>query len=112
LQEINENRLNTTKPPRPTHEAPNNTGNYNYLKKNAVNRPVFAPPPPITNAANADGFNVMLHVEVGETVEHQRFGTGKVIATEGTAADRRATIFFAGVGQKNLVLKFAKLKKI
>ena len=43
-------------------------------------------------------------------VEHQRFGTGKVLLVEGNGIDRKALIFFEGVGQKQLLLKFAKLK--
>jgi DNA helicase-2/ATP-dependent DNA helicase PcrA len=43
-------------------------------------------------------------------VEHQRFGTGKVLLLEGKGSDRKATIFFQGIGQKQLLLKFAKLK--
>jgi DNA helicase II / ATP-dependent DNA helicase PcrA len=50
------------------------------------------------------------NIQVGMEVEHQRFGTGKVLLLEGNAADRKATIFFQGIGQKQLLLKFAKLK--
>ena len=50
------------------------------------------------------------NIQVGIEVEHQRFGTGKVLLLEGNGADRKATIFFQGIGQKQLLLKFAKLK--
>jgi DNA helicase-2/ATP-dependent DNA helicase PcrA len=50
------------------------------------------------------------NIQVGMEVEHQRFGTGKVLLLEGNGADRKATIFFQGIGQKQLLLKFAKLK--
>lgn len=46
----------------------------------------------------------------GMTVEHQRFGTGKVLKVEGPGSDRKATVFFQHAGQKQLLLKFAKLK--
>lgn len=46
----------------------------------------------------------------GMVVEHQKFGKGKIIQMEGTGANRKATVFFAGIGQKQLLLKFAKLK--
>jgi len=49
-------------------------------------------------------------IQVGMEVEHQRFGTGKVLLIEGVGSDRKATIFFQGIGQKQLLLKFAKLK--
>jgi DNA helicase II / ATP-dependent DNA helicase PcrA len=48
----------------------------------------------------------------GMKVEHQRFGSGKVLQVEGTAPDIKATIFFHNAGQKQLLLKFAKLKII
>jgi DNA helicase II / ATP-dependent DNA helicase PcrA len=50
------------------------------------------------------------NIQVGMEVEHARFGTGKVMLLEGNGADKKATIFFQGIGQKQLLLKFAKLK--
>ena len=47
---------------------------------------------------------------VGMEVEHERFGYGKVINMEGNKPDVKATIFFKDLGQKQLLLKFAKLK--
>jgi len=35
-------------------------------------------------------------------VEHERFGKGKVISMEGTGANTKATVFFPGVGNKQL----------
>jgi DNA helicase-2/ATP-dependent DNA helicase PcrA len=49
-------------------------------------------------------------IHAGMQVEHQRFGKGKVLSTEGIGANRKATVFFPAVGQKNLILKFARLK--
>ena len=46
----------------------------------------------------------------GMTVEHERFGKGKVLKIEGIPPDVKATIFFPTSGQKNLLLRFAKLK--
>lgn len=46
----------------------------------------------------------------GMVVEHQRFGTGKVLKVEGVPPNRKATVFFQNAGQKQLLLKFAKLK--
>lgn len=50
------------------------------------------------------------NIVVGITVEHQRFGKGKIINIEGNQSNKKATVFFPGIGQKNLLLKFAKLK--
>lgn len=46
----------------------------------------------------------------GMTVEHQKFGTGEVISMEGNFPDLKATVSFPGHGQKQLLLKYAKLK--
>jgi DNA helicase-2/ATP-dependent DNA helicase PcrA len=49
-------------------------------------------------------------LEVGSEVVHEKFGKGKVITLEGDMPDIKATIFFPSAGQKQLLLKFAKLK--
>ena len=51
-------------------------------------------------------------LQTGMAVEHARFGKGKVLNIEGTPDNKKATVFFQGVGQKQLLLKFAKLKII
>ncbi|MBC6111494.1 ATP-dependent helicase [Pedobacter fastidiosus] len=45
----------------------------------------------------------------GMEVEHEKFGFGKIISLEGTLPDVKATVFFQGLGNKQLLLKFAKL---
>jgi len=50
------------------------------------------------------------NLQVGMEVEHERFGFGKVINLEGNKPDIKATIFFKELGQKQLLLKFAKLR--
>jgi DNA helicase-2/ATP-dependent DNA helicase PcrA len=49
-------------------------------------------------------------LQVGQEVEHERFGYGKVITLDGNKNDIKATIFFKEGGQKQLLLKFAKLR--
>ena len=49
-------------------------------------------------------------IQSGMMVEHQRFGEGKVLKVEGVMPNIKATIFFQHFGQKQLLLKFAKLK--
>jgi len=48
----------------------------------------------------------------GAEVEHARFGRGKVISIEGSGASWKASVFFKNVGQKQLLLQYAKLKVI
>ena len=45
----------------------------------------------------------------GMKVQHEKFGIGLVQVIEGAGDSRKATVFFEGVGQKQLMLKFAKL---
>jgi len=51
-------------------------------------------------------------IQTGMQVEHPRFGLGKIINLEGELPNRKATVFFKEHGQKQLLLKFAKLKII
>jgi DNA helicase-2/ATP-dependent DNA helicase PcrA len=86
-----------------------------------------AKPEPITPVAPPAGFkkvntassaSIPMHgdyaapeeIQVGIDVVHDKFGKGKVVAVEGQAPDVKATIFFPSAGQKQLLLKFAKLK--
>lgn len=48
-------------------------------------------------------------VEKGMQVEHNIFGKGEVIAIEGNGPNKKATVLFS-IGQKQLLLKFAKLR--
>jgi len=50
------------------------------------------------------------NVTVGNIVEHNRFGRGKVLALEGKGPNKKAEIQFGTVGKKKLLLQFAKLK--
>jgi DNA helicase-2/ATP-dependent DNA helicase PcrA len=49
-------------------------------------------------------------LKVGYNVSHERFGKGKVVALSGDFPNQKATVFFPRVGQKQLLLKFAKLE--
>lgn len=49
-------------------------------------------------------------IQPGVEVEHERFGKGKVLSIEGNGSNIKATVFFNAVGQKQLLLKFAKLR--
>jgi DNA helicase-2/ATP-dependent DNA helicase PcrA len=49
-------------------------------------------------------------IQVGMNVNHQRFGNGQIISIEGRFPESKAIILFEQEGQKQLLLKFAKLK--
>jgi DNA helicase-2/ATP-dependent DNA helicase PcrA len=48
----------------------------------------------------------------GTKVWHEKFGKGKVLRIEGSAPNEKATVFFPSAGQKQLLLKFAKLEVV
>ena len=51
-------------------------------------------------------------LKAGMRVEHERFGKGKILQITQNSGNNVATVFFEGAGQKQLLLKFAKLKII
>lgn len=53
-----------------------------------------------------------LEVKKGQLVLHETFGRGKVIEVRGKGDLRKATVQFDDYGLKNLILKFANLKKV
>lgn len=57
---------------------------------------------PSTAGTIAEGVNVL----------HEKFGKGKVLRVEGASPNEKATVFFPAAGQKQLLLKFAKLEII
>ena len=51
-------------------------------------------------------------VEVGQTIEHDRFGIGVVVSLEGELTSRKAVVDFKIGGRKTLLLKFAKIRVV
>ena len=51
-------------------------------------------------------------LQVGQRIQHERFGIGEVIKVEGTGDNAKATISFLHAGQKQLLLRFARFKII
>ncbi len=60
---------------------------------------------PTDNSANAN-------LRVGSVVEHEKFGIGEVTSIEGVYPESKACINFRNAGEKNLLLKYAKLKVV
>lgn len=86
-------------------------------KETFVQRPVIGSKNLVkVNAAskNTTDFDTesLRNLATGMQVEHERFGKGKVINMEGVFPNNKAAILFEGVGQKQLLIKFAKLKII
>jgi DNA helicase-2/ATP-dependent DNA helicase PcrA len=55
-------------------------------------------------------FDDPIKIQVGMEVEHPRFGKGKVLNMDGEFPNKKATVFFQSAGQKQLLLKFARLR--
>jgi DNA helicase-2/ATP-dependent DNA helicase PcrA len=49
---------------------------------------------------------------IGNTIEHERFGIGKITGLEGSNENAKAIVEFENTGKKQLLLKFAKFKLI
>ncbi len=64
------------------------------------------------NTGQTKDFDKESGLRVGMLVEHSKFGRGKVLQIQGDYPDTRALVDFEVNGKKNLILKFAKLKKI
>jgi DNA helicase II / ATP-dependent DNA helicase PcrA len=92
-------------PPKPKEasqpKSPENLGK-NFKKISHLQDDIA--PPLAGSAAYED-------VEPGMDVEHNLFGKGKVLTVEGNGPNKKATVLF-GIGQKQLLLKFAKLRRL
>lgn len=73
----------------------------NLVKASTIN----SAPAPIDNSH-------LKNLQVGQRVRHERFGDGQVMQLEGPFPNTKATVAFDAAGQKQLLLKFAKLELI
>ena len=71
-------------------------------KKDEISTPVSGAP-----AVPAEG-----GLREGCTIQHQRFGIGKVVKLEGVGENLKATVVFRNTGTKQLLVKFAKFTVI
>ncbi|MBL0742888.1 ATP-dependent helicase [Chryseolinea lacunae] len=81
----------------------------NGIKKTIASTPVAKPPAgykPSADFAPSDTSSL----KEGMKVEHPKFGFGTVLQMDMSGADRKARISFGAVGEKTLLLSFAKLR--
>ncbi len=94
---------------------------YGNKPKTSIQKPAFrnqtvATPKKLINATVAqykpasESQEHLRTLQVGMTVSHERFGNGKVLNLEGQFPNSKATVDFGEAGQKQLLLKFAKLE--
>ncbi len=93
---------NPSAPPKPTPSF--NPVKPNLKKISSVNQAQDSPD-------SAPPSDIMM-IEPGMTVEHAQFGQGNVVSVEGNGPNRKATVNFNSVGNKQLLLRFAKLRII
>lgn len=106
------------------HEAPSSNKDFRphkifaKIKKEKTNTSVnkIITSRKLTNINRSKNINIsasdLSKISNGMTVKHSRFGEGKVISISGEGSNKKATVFFNGIGQKQLLLKFAKLEII
>lgn len=58
------------------------------------------------------GQHISSELQAGLIIEHSRFGTGTITNIDTDSTDHRITVVFDNVGEKTLLLKFAKFKII
>lgn len=84
-------------------------------------RPVMPPPRPaaehlrrvgIQPASGAPAPAGPCPYAAGDRVEHARFGAGRIVRIETLAQDFKLVVAFDGAGEKTLLAKFAKLRKL
>ncbi|MBO4692655.1 MAG: UvrD-helicase domain-containing protein [Bacteroidales bacterium] len=76
----------------------------------SAERPSFTPASQLKPKKEDFVADAPTRMRVGQTVEHERFGKGKIITISGNASDLKAVVEFEEFGRKTLLLKFAKMK--
>ena len=97
-----------------SHSRLNNHRKTNFQHKKSVVPKNFTPlhrsQKPAATVANDFVADDPSQIVIGMEVEHQKFGTGKVINIEGNFPDNKAIVYFPAEGNKQLLLKYAKLR--
>lgn len=65
-----------------------------------------------SSSSATSGLTTISNVSVGNIIEHERFGIGKILKVEGNGENTKATVEFKNTGVKQLLLRFARFKVI
>ncbi len=84
---------------------------FRSAKENSFRKRSLKTPDNNVSSVNTSSAND-LDLAAGVQVEHPKFGRGKIINIEGAGPNKKALVYFNSVGNKNLLLRFAKLKVI
>jgi len=78
-------------------------------------KPVFYDTPrkfsPLQHSSETISHQRIGNLQIGDRIQHERFGRGKILELTGENDDARAVVEFDTIGIKNLVLKFARFQK-
>lgn len=66
----------------------------------------------VSSASSSAQNPAITFLSAGNRIVHERFGLGTVTAVTGSGMDTKATVVFDNVGQKQLLLRFAKFKVV
>ncbi len=99
--------------------TPSTSSNYAKTLVNGIKKTVSSKPAqPVKTISTAPAYKAPADFTPSDTsglaagmkVEHPKFGFGTVLEMDMSGADRKAKINFSGVGEKTLLLSFAKLR--
>lgn len=66
----------------------------------------------VATSGSTVGNHAPVGLDIGQIIEHERFGIGDVVNIEGSGDQCKATVQFRNAGTKQLLLKFARFKVI
>jgi DNA helicase-2/ATP-dependent DNA helicase PcrA len=92
--------------PPPSKKASTSSGTPSYIAPKQQSKPVEHVPSPDFVASDVS------NLQVGQRVEHQKFGFGEVVKMEGSAHNPIATVKFETNGEKKIMLNYARLRII
>ncbi|HEV7349344.1 ATP-dependent helicase [Telluribacter sp.] len=111
LMEVDQRFLNASKTTRNLAERETSPTPMGFLK-NLTQRPAASKPAAASNHVPSSDFTPSdtSGLAEGQRVEHPKFGFGVVSKVDINGTDRKAVVKFDSVGEKTLLLSFAKLK--
>ncbi len=86
--------------------ASSNSSMASSVKKNLVSLQGKKTP----NISTPVDMEMVKNLKPGDRVEHEKFGQGKVLLIEGVFPNLKASVHFGSAGEKQLLLKFARLR--
>ena len=64
------------------------------------------------SSSEPEGRDKLMELKENQRVIHDKFGRGVVVSVSGEGSNSKATIRFEKAGEKTLLMKFARLRKL